>query len=368
MRVVHVRAGNPGPFTLEGTNTYVVGDAEGTWVVDPGPAMPHHLDAVAFVVGASGAPWRGVLLTHDHSDHAEGARGLLERAGSAPVCAASGAGDVRLVDGDGVGPFTVVATPGHAPDHLAFVAGPELFSGDAVLGRGSVFLWPSPGALRRYVAALERLRAAAGIDGRRVGVWGHSQGGWLVQILAARNPDLSFAVTNSGSAAGIERQDHYGWEQTLRAEGAADQDIAAALAFLRSVQEAARRGDDFAAVEERLVRHARGQPWYGYLELEDADDWGHERRFIQEAYQPIEALAHVRCPFLAVFGALDVLVNVWESAQLCGQALRDAGNPDATVVVFPQGNHRIQLEETRQFVPGYLELLGDWALHRVARR
>jgi len=137
--------------------------------------------------------------------------------------------------------------------------------------------------------------------------------------------------------------------------------------FGLSRKEAARRGDDFAAVEERLVRAARGQPWYGYLDLEDAVDWEHERRFIQEAYEPLEALARVRCPFLAVFGARDVLVPVWESAQMCGQALSDAGNLDATVVVFPQGNHRILIEETRQFVPGYLDLLGDWALHRVAR-
>lgn len=158
MRVVHVRANNPGPFTLEGTNTYVVSDADGTWVVDPGPALPEHLDAVASAVEADAAPWRGVLLTHDHADHADGIPGLLERTGLAPVHAARGAGNVRLTDGDPVGPLVVVATPGHAPDHLAFVAGPELFSGDAVLGHGSVFVWPSPGALRGYLAALERLR------------------------------------------------------------------------------------------------------------------------------------------------------------------------------------------------------------------
>ena len=159
MRVVRLRAENPGPFTLEGTNTYVVGDTEGTWVVDPGPALPAHLDAVASAVAASGAPWRGVLLTHDHADHADGIADLLTRTGPAPVHAADGPVDVRLADGDAIGPLTVVATPGHAPDHLAFVAGPELFSGDAVLGRGSVFVWPSPGALRGYLAALQRLRA-----------------------------------------------------------------------------------------------------------------------------------------------------------------------------------------------------------------
>lgn len=154
-----VLAPNPGPFTLEGTNTYVLRDAEGTWVVDPGPAIDAHLDAVAAGVAATEGAWRGILLTHDHADHAEGVAGLLARTGPAPVHAARGAVDVRLADGDRLGPFSVVATPGHAPDHLAFVAGPELFSGDSVLGRGSVFVWPTPGALAGYLAALALLRA-----------------------------------------------------------------------------------------------------------------------------------------------------------------------------------------------------------------
>lgn len=158
VRLVHLLADNPGPFSLEGTNTYVVGTDDGVWVVDPGPALDAHLDAVAAAVAADGAPWRGVLLTHDHHDHADGVEGLLARAGAAPVHAARNA-DVVIGDGGVVGPFDVVATPGHALDHLAFVAGDALFSGDAVLGRGSVFVWPSPGALAGYLAALARLEA-----------------------------------------------------------------------------------------------------------------------------------------------------------------------------------------------------------------
>lgn len=158
MRIDHLLAGNPGPFTLEGTNTYVVSEPAGTWVVDPGPDLAEHLDAVAAAVRDGEGPWRGVLLTHDHADHAEGVPGLLARAGDAPVHAARGA-DVLLADGEALGPFRVVATPGHSTDHLAFVAGAALFSGDSVLGRGSVFVWPSPGALRGYLAALARLEA-----------------------------------------------------------------------------------------------------------------------------------------------------------------------------------------------------------------
>jgi glyoxylase-like metal-dependent hydrolase (beta-lactamase superfamily II) len=68
---------------------------------------------------------------------------------------------VPVGDGDTFGPFAVVATPGHAPDHLAYLAGGACFTGDAVLGEGSVFIAPDPGALRGYLDALRRLRDLA---------------------------------------------------------------------------------------------------------------------------------------------------------------------------------------------------------------
>lgn len=151
-----VRADNPSPFTLEGTNTWVVGVGDGTWVVDPGPALEAHSHAVAAAVGErDGARWRGILLTHDHADHAAGIVGLLDRLGDAPVVAGRWPGAVRSTDDT---PFTAIPTPGHAPDHLAFLVGARLFTGDAVLGRGSVFVWPDPGALRGYLQALRGLQ------------------------------------------------------------------------------------------------------------------------------------------------------------------------------------------------------------------
>ncbi len=154
--VAMVRADNPGPFTLEGTNTWLVG-RDPCWVVDPGPALEGHLDRVAQDVRARGGA-AGIAITHAHADHTDGVAGLLERLGEMPVGAAAWEGaTTRLADGAEFGPFTAIPTPGHAPDHLAFVAGRVLFSGDAVLGHGSVYVAPDPGALRGYLAALDRL-------------------------------------------------------------------------------------------------------------------------------------------------------------------------------------------------------------------
>ncbi|HWT92686.1 MAG TPA: MBL fold metallo-hydrolase [Solirubrobacteraceae bacterium] len=153
--VALVRAGNPGPFTLTGTNTWLVG-RDPCWVVDPGPALEEHRAAVlAEAAGRGGVG--GIVVTHDHHDHVDGLPALREATG-APVAAARGAVDVVLGDGDAIGPFTVLATPGHAPDHLAFLGAGVAFTGDAVLGEGSVFVL---GQLGAYLAALGRLKEAA---------------------------------------------------------------------------------------------------------------------------------------------------------------------------------------------------------------
>jgi glyoxylase-like metal-dependent hydrolase (beta-lactamase superfamily II) len=150
-----IRADNPGPFTLSGTNTWIVG-REPCWVVDPGPALDPHLEAIAAEVQARGGA-AGIVLTHDHVDHAEAAPAMADRLG-VRIAATRARGAVRIADGDEVGPFRVVATPGHAPDHVSLVAGSACFTGDAILGEGSVFIAPDPGALSGYLRALERLR------------------------------------------------------------------------------------------------------------------------------------------------------------------------------------------------------------------
>lgn len=150
MTFVRIRADNPSPLTLTGTNTWVVG-RDPAWVVDPGPALDAHLDAVADAVRERGGAG-GIALTHGHSDHVDGLDGLRERLGrDVPLGAAA-----TLADGDTFGPLSVLAVPGHSDDHLVFVAGRAAFTGDAVLGAGSVFV---SGRLREYLDGLRRLRA-----------------------------------------------------------------------------------------------------------------------------------------------------------------------------------------------------------------
>jgi glyoxylase-like metal-dependent hydrolase (beta-lactamase superfamily II) len=156
--IVRLLAPNPGPLTLSGTNTWIVG-RDPAYVIDPGPLLEEHLDAIVAETDRRGGIG-GIALTHGHADHSEATMALRDRTPHrAAVAAAQAPGaDVVLADGDLFGPLRAFATPGHATDHLAFVAGAACFTGDAVLGEGSVFVEGAPGALAGYLAALRRLR------------------------------------------------------------------------------------------------------------------------------------------------------------------------------------------------------------------
>jgi glyoxylase-like metal-dependent hydrolase (beta-lactamase superfamily II) len=142
--IVRVVAPNPGPMTLEGTNTYLYGSDPCT-VIDPGPDDAGHLEAVRAAAEERGGIGL-VLLTHGHGDHAAGADGLGVKA----VLPAGGEEHTGL---------RALATPGHAADHVCFLTADRVcFSGDLVLGEGSTFVPPDGGSLAAYMDSLRLLQ------------------------------------------------------------------------------------------------------------------------------------------------------------------------------------------------------------------
>jgi len=156
-RVLRVLAPNPSVYTLDGTNTWIVG-SDPALVIDPGPAIDEHLTDVARAAGRVGA----VLVTHEHEDHAEGAVAFADRVG-ATLHAWRLEGAERLREGQrfagGGVQLLTMHTPGHSADHVVFLD-PDaraLFSGDAVLGRGTSFIDAPDGDLAKYLASLQRM-------------------------------------------------------------------------------------------------------------------------------------------------------------------------------------------------------------------
>jgi glyoxylase-like metal-dependent hydrolase (beta-lactamase superfamily II) len=161
-----IRAPNPGPMTLDGTNTWVIGNqGEDALVVDPGPAIVDHIEAI---LAACGPQLVTIVLTHRHLDHSESAATLAERAG----CGVRAAdpqfrlGPDGLDGGDllrvGVLSLEVIETPGHTSDSRSLLlSGPDgvgrLITGDMVLGRGTTVITYPDGDLAAYFESLDLL-------------------------------------------------------------------------------------------------------------------------------------------------------------------------------------------------------------------
>lgn len=164
-RVLRITAPNPSVMTGPGTNTYLVGERD-LVAIDPGPVDDAHLDAVAEAAASFGR-LRAVIVTHHHSDHAPGARGLAERSGAVVLAFEEREGispDRTIGEGDVVdlGDLAIRAihTPGHASDHLCYVIEEParlLFSGDHVMGGSTVVIAPPDGDMAAYLASLDRL-------------------------------------------------------------------------------------------------------------------------------------------------------------------------------------------------------------------
>ena len=169
--VRRVLAPNPGPFTATGTQTHLVG-TEAIAVIDPGPDLPAHRDAILAAVG--GARVTAIMCTHTHHDHSPLAAALKVATGAPvigcrPLAGAafdrSYAPDRVLADGErieGAGwTLDAVATPGHTSNHLCFAlnGNEALFSGDHVMGWSTSVVVPPDGEMGAYLASLERLLA-----------------------------------------------------------------------------------------------------------------------------------------------------------------------------------------------------------------
>jgi glyoxylase-like metal-dependent hydrolase (beta-lactamase superfamily II) len=174
--IARVLAHNPSAFTYYGTQTYLIGESE-VAVIDPGPDLPEHVDALEKAIG--GRPVAAIMCTHTHRDHSPASRPLAEATG-APIigCAplaletvgpradAAFDGDyepdLTLSDGDEVEVdgrrIVAVATPGHTSNHLCFAYEGALLTGDHVMGWSTTVVVPPDGDMAEYMASLDKLR------------------------------------------------------------------------------------------------------------------------------------------------------------------------------------------------------------------
>lgn len=159
MNIRSITAPNPGPFTLDGTKTYLIGESA---VLDPGPDIASHIDRIVEAMPRLAT----ILITHRHGDHAPAAVPLKARTG-ASIVAPHGVldevdqrvrgGEMLSIDGIAI---EVIATPGHTNEHVCYLtAEGDLFTGDTILGAGTTTIFPPDGHMGDYLRSLHTLRA-----------------------------------------------------------------------------------------------------------------------------------------------------------------------------------------------------------------
>ncbi len=208
------------------------------------------------------------------------------------------------------------------------------------------------------LAALGVLRSVAALQSVPIGLFGHSQGGWVVLDAAARDERVDFVITNSGPGVTPAEQERHAARDGMMRRGLAADEVTAAMSDFDAMLESMRSGVTVQTFHQGLEADAPRRERLRLLgELafvpDDEAVWNLGRRILD--HDPRPALERIGCPILALFGAEDRLVPVERSATVYGDAGRDV-----TVHIFPDADHRCQIGDPPAMAPGYLEALADW--------
>lgn len=217
------------------------------------------------------------------------------------------------------------------------------------------------------LAGVRLLKSRRDINSRQIGARGFSQGGWIASLAAARSRDVAFIIYISASGAGtIEEQDTTSLLAKMRADGFSEADIEEAKRFVKLTYEAPHSREAWQRLQVALP-NARNQKWFsrtiGGL---SKDNWVWEQRRLNAGYDPAVTFRRVQCPTLIIYGEKD---NPSQGVARIEQALKEAGNRDYTVRVFPGADHDLDVglpnDGKTIWAEGFLELLTNWTLQRV---
>jgi pimeloyl-ACP methyl ester carboxylesterase len=215
---------------------------------------------------------------------------------------------------------------------------------------GSTGRWQDAGIVEQASDVIVQLGAL--LDDARapapVGLFGHSQGGWVVLEAAAREPRAAFVISSSGPGVTPAEQERYSLAAGMAADGASDTETAEAVHTYDRVLALLRSGVSFAEGRDQLERHP-GWERFSFLVADEAT-WRFSKAIID--YDPRPALTRIAVPILAIFGGADTMTPPEASAE----AFRASARSDLlTVRVFAGAGHRLQAGDPPRLVDGYLE-------------
>jgi alpha-beta hydrolase superfamily lysophospholipase len=213
------------------------------------------------------------------------------------------------------------------------------------------------------LAGLEMLKNRPDINGHQIGLWGGSQGGWLVGLAAARSTNVAFIISISGPGITPDAQSAFSIERRIKAAGFSEAELREALSLYQLNSHCAQTGNGWE-VFDAARKTAQNKRWYN----DDLDAYAPSTQRQWQLiwnYDPVPVLHKVHCAALAIFGELDQLVPAQKSANIWKTALAEAGNRDVVIKIFPHADHGIA--DTRDGIPlaDYFALERDWLLQHV---
>jgi dipeptidyl aminopeptidase/acylaminoacyl peptidase len=369
---------------------------------------------VEFISGVpSGAATNGtspetrIMFRRDSSGLADSL--ILKRSGKPDVEAKKAVGfteePVSFASGDVTlaGSLRRPATPGRHPavvyahgsgpgtrNQISLLAHFFLHRGMAVLSYDKRGVGQSTGDWRQIdfpelasdaLAAVGFLRSRPDIDPGRIGLYGISQGGWVVSLAASRSTDVAFFISHSGPGVSPRKQEFTMLTNIMTMSGFSEADVDGVLQAMSLLYEYGRTGKNGDKLDElvlKLEQNPKLADFLPPLSKEVDRDKLYEKQKIGDPgwffhldvdYDPIPALKRIRCPALLIFGKHDYTVPVEESVARIEAALKETGNGRCRVVVLPNAGHGVlEMDSAKTAQPavpmrvaeGYLQLLGDW--------
>ena len=214
-------------------------------------------------------------------------------------------------------------------------------------------------------AAVARLRQETRIDARRIGIHGHSQGGTLAPLIAARSNDIAFVVASAAAGTPTDSTEIFSILNSIYPAAKSAQDSANARAYVGEIVAVAYHDQPRDRLDE-LVASMRGQPWFFAPPAPDNSYWAFSRIYAQ--YRPLEWWPRVRVPVLLIYGAADQRVAAAESAARISATLLRAGNGNVTARILPGADHTFRLPAGPSgwpvTAPDYIPTLLDWLARR----
>jgi uncharacterized protein len=221
-------------------------------------------------------------------------------------------------------------------------------------------------------AGVDFLKRRRGIDPRKIGLYGHSNGGFIAPLVVSLSNDVAFVVSAASYGGVAFEQDIYRVRNALATTDFSEREIAQAMAYYTQFVTVARTGENWAAFETETERMRR-ERWFAWLEIPPKGHWLYDFYKKTGNYDPLPLWEKLRVPVLLIYGEKDRLIPVSQSIVNIERALKRAGNKDYSIVILPRAAHNFNISpdpgqpfEWAQVAPGFAEIVTAWINQRAA--